>query len=831
MPINLEGNTDYIIFFDDQHIQRFVTSFSVTTSVTNTIGEAYIECIYAKALMDIPYMTDVKIFVKNVFNGRYKMVFDGQIHSRQINISSGSKQIAFTAYDHMYWLQKLPVPLILGLEASLDDNIILSWVARGINTDRVQTILTTGEMAFAGRNMRETIKQIFMYVDDALTYSPDYGQTEANSIYKWINIKDKIKLLSDFDPRLRDNSLIDLFYQGSIVENLYVLLSGISSGIGYEFYQDTDGIIKIKEPFWHQGVIKPFAIDANLILDFNESCAWDNKPTRVLVTGGIEEFLQDNVTDGTALDIHLPSALYIHDDAGGRVLTDEQGYTTEVTEGYQNFIKDYGDISEDEVEVRKAIVNCGLRYLGVPYVLGGGHPYNKYCNDGLDCSGLVYYAYRDAGLSLPSSDTFGYYGRHTRISVSALQPGDMAFKNFSGRGPEHMGMYIGKNAQTGKYMYLHASGNRTRPGDPGNPRYDQRVVVHSYDTKQGTWEAFCNALPALKRGMTSYTPTFNLPQGKVFKSTSTSLTNEEKQRGINLVETVQKFIRIQHVGESFPKAEAYKILGDYAKYLHTALSASSVVASLTTIAAPWLRPGLNVWIDPNGISRFYYVNSVRHSGNNGVVYTNLGLTYGRSEKEFVSTYNSSKDNAVNPLTAEVLATTKDFYLENGAGASAFNYITPENITVFKEYVNKVWATCADKGSIPAHLSPYKDWYGEAFVRRNTDVLGRWDSDFNLFELYCIIAASYGIQDIKNLPSLNSAPNTGSINSTDRNNRYVSDFARFAINYDLNRAGHGGTNVPGIIKDRAKQLANIVVAADKEISHMYSHSNINKDYTR
>ena len=66
MAITLEGSSDYIIFFDDQHVQRFVTGFSVTMSANGSVGEAYIEMVYADAFMDIEYMTDVKIFVKNI---------------------------------------------------------------------------------------------------------------------------------------------------------------------------------------------------------------------------------------------------------------------------------------------------------------------------------------------------------------------------------------------------------------------------------------------------------------------------------------------------------------------------------------------------------------------------------------------------------------------------------------------------------------------------------------------------------------------------------------------------------------------------------------------
>ncbi len=71
--------------------------------------------------------------------------------------------------------------------------------------------------------------------------------------------------------------------------------------------------------------------------------------------------------------------------------------------------------------------------------------------------------------------------------------------------------------------------------------------------------------------------------------------------------------------------------------------------------------------------------------------------------------------------------------------------------------------------------------------------------------------------------------TGDVNSIKE--RYVSEFARVAINYDLQVAGANGANVPEVIKDRARNLGKIITAAEKELSYKYPRSNINKIYTR
>lgn len=76
-------------------------------------------------------------------------------------------------------------------------------------------------------------------------------------------------------------------------------------------------------------------------------------------------------------------------------------------------------------------VRAALSQQGVPYVWGGTTP-----GQGLDCSGLTQWAYREAGVELPrlaqDQDTAG-----VQISQADLQPGDLAV--WSG----HVAMYVG----------------------------------------------------------------------------------------------------------------------------------------------------------------------------------------------------------------------------------------------------------------------------------------------------------------------------------------------------------------------------------------------------
>jgi cell wall-associated NlpC family hydrolase len=78
-----------------------------------------------------------------------------------------------------------------------------------------------------------------------------------------------------------------------------------------------------------------------------------------------------------------------------------------------------------------------LQQVGAPYRYGGASP------DGFDCSGLVQYAYRQAGRSLPRT-TGQLWDFTVPVKRANLQPGDLLFFSISGR-MQHVGLYLGDN--------------------------------------------------------------------------------------------------------------------------------------------------------------------------------------------------------------------------------------------------------------------------------------------------------------------------------------------------------------------------------------------------
>ena len=93
----------------------------------------------------------------------------------------------------------------------------------------------------------------------------------------------------------------------------------------------------------------------------------------------------------------------------------------------------------------EALVNEAKKYLGVRYVYGGTSP------SGFDCSGFVYYVYKQCGYSITRTAT-AQNSDGSYVSRSELQPGDIIiFYNSAKSAIGHAGIYIGDG------QFIHAS--------------------------------------------------------------------------------------------------------------------------------------------------------------------------------------------------------------------------------------------------------------------------------------------------------------------------------------------------------------------------------------
>ncbi|MBK8182985.1 MAG: C40 family peptidase [Candidatus Competibacteraceae bacterium] len=119
---------------------------------------------------------------------------------------------------------------------------------------------------------------------------------------------------------------------------------------------------------------------------------------------------------------------------------------------------------QDQSPARQRILNAAQRLIGTPYVLGGESP------RGVDCSGLVQYAYAQAGIRVPRTTTAQFQAGRSQHKVL---PGDLLFfrTNNSG-GVSHVGIYVGQ----GQMIHASSGSGQVRKVSLKQPYWRQRLV-------------------------------------------------------------------------------------------------------------------------------------------------------------------------------------------------------------------------------------------------------------------------------------------------------------------------------------------------------------------
>ena len=104
-----------------------------------------------------------------------------------------------------------------------------------------------------------------------------------------------------------------------------------------------------------------------------------------------------------------------------------------------------------------SIADSAQKYMGTPYVWGG----ESMSEGGMDCSGFVYNALKDAGYDVGRTTAQGYRSYGSTISKSDMQPGDLIFYGKNGNA-SHIGIYIGD----GKMIHS-SGGSKNTKNNPG----------------------------------------------------------------------------------------------------------------------------------------------------------------------------------------------------------------------------------------------------------------------------------------------------------------------------------------------------------------------------
>lgn len=104
--------------------------------------------------------------------------------------------------------------------------------------------------------------------------------------------------------------------------------------------------------------------------------------------------------------------------------------------------------------------------VGTPYRYGGSSP------RGFDCSGLVYYAYRKAGIRVPRT-TSAQLNRARRVALHELQPGDLLFFRLDRSTVSHVGIYTGD----GRFVHAPSSGKKVSFAAMNDPYWQRHLVA------------------------------------------------------------------------------------------------------------------------------------------------------------------------------------------------------------------------------------------------------------------------------------------------------------------------------------------------------------------
>jgi murein DD-endopeptidase len=90
------------------------------------------------------------------------------------------------------------------------------------------------------------------------------------------------------------------------------------------------------------------------------------------------------------------------------------------------------------------VLRIARQFIGTPYRKGGASP------DGFDCSGLVYYTYRQLGLNIPRTSATQHQAVRA-VPLDSLRSGDLLFFKIKPQRVSHVGIFVEGD------LFLHAT--------------------------------------------------------------------------------------------------------------------------------------------------------------------------------------------------------------------------------------------------------------------------------------------------------------------------------------------------------------------------------------
>lgn len=309
------GTQDFLIYFDTTRVDPYVLNFQTNLGLSADTAQATISMLNADSLESWKaYLTEVRIFVKNPFTGKYRQVFTGDIMGTNGSASRKSTgQVTYDVAGTYTWLD-IPVPLYLNTNENLNMLRRFQLQAQNINIDALTTLFQNKQDLF---QTDKTIEQIIRRLFDVL----DQGYTEvtkSDTTYGFKGLFTRFKVMSDIDPKWRDKGFLDLmtFVQSTTIQAFYTYLDSILTQLMLEFYEDIDGSFRVKGPSWNDAIPYGHILDESVVDNVTKGVNWNQQPTRILSIGGKSEILEaaseGSPIDGLDTAMSIPVGLYIY---------------------------------------------------------------------------------------------------------------------------------------------------------------------------------------------------------------------------------------------------------------------------------------------------------------------------------------------------------------------------------------------------------------------------------------------------------------------------------------------------------------------------------------
>jgi cell wall-associated NlpC family hydrolase len=109
-----------------------------------------------------------------------------------------------------------------------------------------------------------------------------------------------------------------------------------------------------------------------------------------------------------------------------------------------------------ETFLRNRIAELAQKYLGVPYKYASIGP------DGFDCSGFVYFVFREAAGMEVSRSSVGIWNSGKKIALEQVRTGDVLVFTTIRRGASHAGIVL-ENGPNG-IIFIHAASDGPQTG-------------------------------------------------------------------------------------------------------------------------------------------------------------------------------------------------------------------------------------------------------------------------------------------------------------------------------------------------------------------------------